>query len=305
MMETLDSTTSSSSRTSDSKPQSSNSTLSPLPPTVARLWRPAAQRNLRNQWSKLASYRNQWSSVSSIGRSRATALVNSHLSQRYMPNMDLGVLSDMPDIRNRACFKLSKQQELLRSQLLSTYKDMVGVVSDIFNTTRSMRCFFKGSNNSPLLQFSSFSEDKSESGDGGGIPVFSFLSIASHEKLAEELVQMFKWELCLKRLLVLEFLSLGYDISQGNQLVWSNELYVGEFDHLQNCNLYCEETCRPVPPRLRDGKSDMEALKFDNQPMPEVLQVYLTAWLAEVNIDTNRVDEIFAVVGEEMHVRIF
>jgi len=27
-----------------------------------------------------------------------------------MPNMKLGVLSDMPDIRKRACFKLFKQQ---------------------------------------------------------------------------------------------------------------------------------------------------------------------------------------------------
>ncbi|XP_028795325.1 uncharacterized protein LOC114750855 isoform X2 [Neltuma alba] len=303
-MKTFDSTTPSSSRTGDSRPHSSNSNSSPLPPSVFRLWRPAAQRNLRNQWSKLSSFRNQWLSLSSAGRSHATSLVNSLLSERYIPNMDLGVLSDWPDIRKRACFKLSKQQELLRCQLLSTYKDMVAVVSDIINTTRSMRCFFKGANNSPLLQFSSFSEDKSDSGDGGGVPVFLFLSIASHEKLAQELVQMFKWELCLKRLLIIEFLSIGYDISQGNQLNWSNELYGGEFDHLQNCNLYCEETCGPVPPRLRDGKSNMEALKFDNQPKPEVLQVYLTTWLAEVNIDTNRVDEIFAVVGEEMHVSI-
>ncbi|KAI9089494.1 hypothetical protein K1719_029099 [Acacia pycnantha] len=304
-METSYSTTSSSSRTSDSEPHNSSSISSPLPPSVLRLWRPTAQRNLRNQWSKLASFRNKWSSLSSSGRSHATSLVNSLLSQRYMPNMDLGVLSAMPDIRKKACFKLSKQQELLRSKLLSTYKDMVAVVSDIINTTRSMRCFFKGENNSPLLQFSSFSEDKSDSGDGNGISVFSFLSIASHEKLAEELVQMFRWELCLKRLLIIELLSIGHDISQGNQLNWSSELYAGEFDHLQNCNLYCEESCEPDPPRLRNRKSDMEALKFDNQPKPEVLQVYLTTWLAEVNIDTNRVDEIFAVVGEEMHVSLF
>lgn len=43
-----------------------------------------------------------------------------------------------------------------------------------------MRCFFKGANNSPLLQFASFSEDQSDSGDGGGIPVFSLLSISAH-----------------------------------------------------------------------------------------------------------------------------
>ncbi|KAH7858637.1 hypothetical protein Vadar_026142 [Vaccinium darrowii] len=33
-------------------------------------------------------------------------------------------------------------------------------------------------------------------------------------------------------------------------------------------------------------------------------QVYLATWLTEVNIDTYRVDEIFATVGEEMHVSL-
>lgn len=78
-METLDSAVSTPSRTSDSKPQTS----SPLPPSVLRLWRPAAQRNLRNQWSQLVSCKNRWFSASSVGRSHATALVNFHLSQRY------------------------------------------------------------------------------------------------------------------------------------------------------------------------------------------------------------------------------
>ncbi|RVW85584.1 hypothetical protein CK203_037555 [Vitis vinifera] len=68
------------------------------PPSVIRLWRPAAQRNLRNQWSKLASYRQQWTSTASKGR--------------YMPAMELGVLSDMPNIRKKACMKLLKQQEI-------------------------------------------------------------------------------------------------------------------------------------------------------------------------------------------------
>jgi len=46
-----------------------------------------------------------------------------------------------------------------------------------------MKCFFKGSNNSPLLQFSYNSADQSDSGEGGeggGIPVFTFYSITSH-----------------------------------------------------------------------------------------------------------------------------
>ncbi|KAL2322101.1 hypothetical protein Fmac_026480 [Flemingia macrophylla] len=302
-METLDSAISTPSRSTDSKPQTS----SPLPPSALRLWRPNAQRNLRNQWSELASCKNRWFSASSAGRFQATALVNSHLSQRYMPDMKLGVLSDMPGIRKQACLKLYKRQELQRSKLLLSYKEMVGIVSHMINLSRSMKCFVKVPNNSPLLQFSYNSADRSDSvdgGDGGGIPVFTFYSITSHEKFAEELVEMFKLELCLKRLLVLEFLSIGYDTSEVKQLHWSAQLYDDEFRDLRDCNLYCEVTNGPVPPRLRDGKSDIGALRFDNQPNPEVLQVYLTTWLAEANIDTLRVDEIFAVVEEEMHVSI-
>ncbi|RDX89370.1 hypothetical protein CR513_28917, partial [Mucuna pruriens] len=313
-METLNSALLTPSKATDSEPQTS----SPLPPSVLRLWRPAAQRNLRNRWSHLASCRDRWCSVSSAGRSHATALVNSHLYQRYMPDMKLGVLSDMPDIRKKACLKLFKRQELQRSKLLLSYKDMVGIVSDMINVSRSMKCFLKGSNSSPLLQFSYNSADQGDFGDGGGIPVFAFYSITKHEKFAEKLVQMFSLELCLKRLLVLEFMSIGYDNSEVKQLHWSTQLYDDEFKDLTDCNLYCEVTHGPVPPRLRDGKSDLGALRFDNQPIPEVLQVlyliphlllnssllesvYLTTWLAEANIDTLKVNEIFAVVGEEMH----
>ena len=76
-----------------------------------------------------------------------------------------------------------------------------------------------------------------------------------------------------QRLLVLEFLSIGSDALQVNQLNWSDELYPGEFDHLRNCDLYCEETCEPVLPRLRGGESDTVTLKVDKLPNSEVLQV--------------------------------
>lgn len=56
---------------------------SPQPSSVnSRLWRTAAQRNLRNQWSKLASLRRDWVSASSTARAHATSLVNSFLSQK-------------------------------------------------------------------------------------------------------------------------------------------------------------------------------------------------------------------------------
>ncbi|WVZ10410.1 hypothetical protein V8G54_014940 [Vigna mungo] len=211
-METLDSAPSTPARTIDSEHQ----TPSPLPPSVLRLWRPQAQRNLRNQWSQLASFKNRWFSASSAARSHATALVNFHLSQR----------------------------------------DMVGIVSDMINVSRSMKCFFKGSSSSPLLQFSYNSADQSDfgdAGDGGGIP----------------------------RLLVLEFMSTGYDTSEVKELHWSTQLYDDEFKDLRDCNLYCEGTHGPIPPSFRDGKSDITSLRFDNQPNPEILQVYNPTFVFE------------------------
>ncbi|RYQ92357.1 hypothetical protein Ahy_B09g098558 [Arachis hypogaea] len=280
---------------------------SPLPPSAARLWRVAAQRNLRNQWSQLASLWKDWSSLSSRALSHANEALNYHLHQQYMPHKALGVLTDMPLIRTRASMKLHNRQVLATRGLLESYKAMVDILRKMFEASRLFRCFLKGSINSPLLQFSERSEqkgDSSDTGDGGGIPVYTFLSISSHEKYTEELVQMFSLELCMKRFLVLEFVSLGYDTSQVKQLSWSTELYAGEFKHLSDCNLYCEETHGPVLPRSRDGKSEMFALTFDNQHSSDVLEVYLTTWRAELNIDIFRVNEIFETVGEEMHIKL-
>ncbi|KAK9926097.1 hypothetical protein M0R45_023349 [Rubus argutus] len=277
---------------------------SPLAASSSRLWRPSAQRNLRNQWSKLASLRQEWASSSSTGRVNAMSLVNAYLSMKYMPSMELGVLSDMPDIRKKASQKLLKQQELHRSKLLSSYKDMASVVTNMVKTSRSMRCFLKGSSNSPLLQFSGYSECNNDPGDGGGIPVFTFWSISCFEKVAEELVHMLILELNLKRLLVVDLLSISCKAPTVNSLHWLEELYPGEFGDLSICNLLSEETSNPVYPRLHGRKSDKPAIQCNQQPDRDVLQVYLTTWLAEVNIDTHRVDEIFAEVGEEMHFRL-
>ncbi|CAL8169062.1 unnamed protein product [Prunus armeniaca] len=285
-------------------PTQSSSPSSVLATPLSRLWRPTAQRNLRNQWSKLASYRQQWASSSSTARSHATALVNAYLSQKYMPSMELGALRDIPNIKKKASQKLFKQQVLHRGKLLSSYKHMVSVVIHMVNISRSMKCFLKGASSSPLVHFSGYSEDKNDPGDGGGIPVFTFWTISCFE-VAEELVQMFILELNLKRLLVVELLSISCKVPPLNSLHWSDDLYPGEFSDLSICNLYSEETCKPVYPRLDDQKSEMPAARFNNQqPDHDVLQVYLTTWLAEVNIDSDRVDEIFVEVGDEMHVTI-
>ncbi|XP_038700437.1 uncharacterized protein LOC119997456 isoform X2 [Tripterygium wilfordii] len=241
-----------------SQTQNLSSSSSPLPPSVLRQWRQHAQRNMRNQWSKFASYRQQWASFTSSGRSHATSLVNAYLNLRYIPSMELGILHDMPAIQAKASQKIFKQQELHQSKLLTTYKDMVGVVTHMVNAARSMRSFLRGASSSLIMQFSSSSDDMNDNGDGGGIPVFAFLSISS----------------------------------------------LGEFKDLIICNLYSKETCEPLFPKLNGSKSSIPAVRCTSQPNDQTLQSYITTWLAEVNLDAHRVDEIFAMVGEEMNVGI-
>ncbi|KAG9153218.1 hypothetical protein Leryth_021239 [Lithospermum erythrorhizon] len=269
--------------------------------TNIRIWKPAAQRNLRNQWSKLANLRHKWTASSSSGRSHATSLVNSFLSQRYMDGMELGVLSDMPDIKKKACLKLSKQQANHQNKFLSAYKDMVAVVVQMVSVSKSMRCYNKVSASSPLAQFSSSTENENDNGDGGGTPVFKFWSIASFEEMAEEIIQMFTSELTLKRLLVMALVSAGdKKVPQLSELNWSDEFYSGEFSDLGACELLLSS--EPIFPSLSGGKTNTDVMQHVYQINREVLQVYLTTWFVEVNIDRYRVDEIFAIVGEEMHV---
>ncbi|PIN10290.1 hypothetical protein CDL12_17117 [Handroanthus impetiginosus] len=191
----------------------------------AQLWRLATQRNLKNY------------------------------SHRYMDGTDFGVLSDMPNIREKACYKLFIQQELYRGKLLSSYRKMKAYYSPmLYNLIEHVSAYFshKPFPSNFMRDFFCYylpqliSKDDSDKGNCGGILVFKFHSIASFE-LAWEVVRMFIVELNLK-LLVMEFLSICYEkVAKVNRL-----------------------------------------------------QVYLTTWLAEVNIDRYRMDDIFATVEEEM-----
>ncbi|KAJ0751236.1 hypothetical protein HanLR1_Chr05g0191251 [Helianthus annuus] len=51
--------------------------------------------------------------------------ISSNTLLAFMKDMELGVLSDMPDIQKKACWKLLKQQVVHRDNLLSSYKEMV------------------------------------------------------------------------------------------------------------------------------------------------------------------------------------
>ncbi|CAH9138012.1 unnamed protein product [Cuscuta epithymum] len=273
--------------------------VTPLSSQILRQWRPAAQRNLKNQWLKLVSLWNDWLSSSSTARSHATSLVNSYLSQRYMDAMEFGILSDMPELQKKACHKLHKQQVINRGQLLLTYKSMVGIVTQMVKASRSMRCYVKGTGDSPIVQFSCNPDaDDSHQIDSSGVPVFSFWSISSFEQLAEELVHMLKCEMNLKRVLIMEFCSIS---DKENSIHWSEELYLGEFGDLIICDLYSNG---PIFPGQTNCKSTIPTNSPLDQTERNVLQVYLTTWLAEVKLDRFRIDEIFSIVGEELHVTL-
>ncbi|RZC65117.1 hypothetical protein C5167_008807 [Papaver somniferum] len=279
-MHTLVSPSVSSSDVTESNPQTPKPTPSIPSPSVIRLWRPSAQRNLRNQWSKLVPLKQKWSSASSSGRTHATNFINSYLSRRHMPGMNLGVLKDMPNIRETACIKLVQQQELHQKRLLSSYREMAGVVSQMISICNSMRSFVKGPTGSPLIQYSSNNKEDNDNGDCGGIPVFKFFSISDFENLAKELVQMFGLELILKRMVLIELLSIISEESKPEMCTyyWSDELYPGEIDDLSACNLYSEQTCEPLLPRIAGWKSSDSVDRRDNtQPDPKTLEVTFTS----------------------------
>ncbi|CAN6477149.1 unnamed protein product [Victoria cruziana] len=277
---------------------------SPHNPSVTRLWRPAAQRNLRNQWSSIIANRQKWISASIDGRSHASSLVNHYLSRRYMPAMDLGVIGDMNGIRDKACRKLALLEELCWIKLSASYRNMVEAVFQMLDASRSMRCFLKGPAGSPIVQFSLQQQLGHDPGDGDGIPVFSFLAISFFEALAQEVVQMFTSELLLKRLLLVELWSISFQAANATgDFKCSKEIYEGEFDDLNRIGLSSGENCFPHPPdNWKLDKIMVE--KSHTDPKREVVEVYLTAWLAEINISSCRIDEIVSMVEEEMKVKL-
>lgn len=285
--------------------QQLNSSPNSYSPSPSRQWRPAAQRNIRNQWSHLASSKQDYFTASYEARSHATSLVNAYLSQKYIPDMDLGVLKDMPGIRENALEKLVVKQNLYRNNLVSSYKRMAGVVAGMVRSSCLMRCFLKVSISSSLIQFCDQQEDVNDLGDGGGIPVFSKFSVSNFEILAQELVDIFRLELNLKRLLVLEFLNVSSDKKneQPTTLSWHHQIYPGESDDLKRCNMVSEKNNQPLPPQLKNWPpADSSYDHSDRMKSDKVLQVLLTSWIADVNIDMNRVHEIISTVAEDMQV---
>uniref|UniRef100_A0ACD5UM42 Uncharacterized protein n=1 Tax=Avena sativa TaxID=4498 RepID=A0ACD5UM42_AVESA len=241
-------------------------------PSSLRQWRPAAQRNLRNQWSRLLAAKARWLAADDAGRSHASALVNAHLSRSYMPGMDLGVLRDMPGIRDRASAKLAHKEVQCREMPISAYKEMVLAVSDLVKASHAMRCFSEVSSSSPIVRFTDSQDDLNDSGDGGGAPVFKLISMSEFEGLAQELVEMFISELQLKRLIVLELLSINLKEGADSSPEWSDELYDRELYEFLSTRIWSGDSC----PLLENWRADvLQARLPGRSPSHEVLQVHV------------------------------
>ncbi|RVW22048.1 hypothetical protein CK203_109607 [Vitis vinifera] len=207
----------------------------------------------------------------------------------------------------------------------------VAVVTHMVNTSRSMKCFLKGTSSSPLVQFSSLSEDTNDLGDGGGTPTFLFnlanlffrfidlmrtvivtesdeikVGTSNHDvlacqyilpnsckKLAEELVQMFILEAAVA------CSGVTLHPPQDDRYCWTDELYPGELDDLGRIQkkLVGFESHSPV---IRSNHEILQISPMRIDTCPTLLHYHYTNMfeLKTQNLKL-RVDEIFAVIGEE------
>lgn len=269
---------------------------SPSSPAGPRLWRPAAQRNVRNSWSFIARHVAAWAFASSHGLSAATSLVNSLLSERYVESMDFGVLQTMKDIRARACRKFFLQGEGSCMELLRSYKELVESLSMMLRAKESMRTYLKGPTSGPLVEFSDRQHLSEDTGDGDGLAVFSALSLSTHEMLAEELINMFLSEIRIKWLIVSELHSLLYSEKVDDHL---RKQTSEEMMH----NIFLETNLKIGHIIFGEQEHDLARTVQQGSGVKvkrEVLQVYLTAWLAEVNIKKSRKDEVLKSASEEI-----
>eukprot|EP00249_Psilotum_nudum_P016436 c25822_g1_i4 orf=586-1416(+) len=269
-------------------------------PVGPRFWRPAAQRNIRNAWGGIKAQCAAWATTSANGLSAATALVNAHLSCRYMDSVDLGILKEMKGIREKAQLKLAYQQEDFLQKVISSYQDLVESISVMVKTKASMRTYVRGSAGGPLIEFSNEQSILGDTGDGGGIAVFATFSLSTFEMLADELVLMYQSELRIKCLLVSEFCSTVVSGTERSVTNWRERIGA----------LFSDPTCEKNA--VEDIHLEMEkhvgtslnGSRLKGQQTREELQVYLTAWLGEVNINKPRIKEILAIVSEEMQVSL-
>lgn len=268
---------------------------SPSLPAGPRLWRCAAQRSLRNAWCLISSHLSAWSSSSSDGLSAASSVVNALLSYRYVESLDFGVLKAMDGIQANARKKYLHRGEASFVGLLKSFKELVENLSAMLNAKGRMRAYLKGPSSGNLVEFSDQRHFIEDAGDGDGLAVFSVLSVSTHEMLAQELVDLFVAEIKVKWLIVSELHSVFYSGADVDcaKVEASTKLMQ---------NVYVETSSKL--PEVFNKENQHISLPSQQgsqaQVKREVLQVYLTAWLAEVNVRKSRIDQILRVVSEEM-----
>ncbi|EFJ34906.1 hypothetical protein SELMODRAFT_405923 [Selaginella moellendorffii] len=240
-----------------------------------RLWRPAAQRNVRNVWSSIAAARSSWSAASSKGLSAATGFVNVFLTQGYLVSMDLGVLEDMPGLRSASSEKLLCQQRSNCQELVSAYQELEDATSRLIYAAKSMRTYVKDSGS-----VATFSQEKvfdGDNGDGDGAPVFSMLTIKCYEDLATEITAMYLRELRIKWRIASKL--LGF---QDNEVLSTENL------RALHCLMFCEHELsiagHCTNHDLPSSALDLPGTKLER----EALEVCLTSWLAEAQVEKNR-----------------
>ncbi|XP_024401411.1 uncharacterized protein [Physcomitrium patens] len=215
--------------------------------------------------------------------------------------MDLGVLQNMGAICQKASAKMGLQQERYLAQLLSKLESQIQALSNMLQASKSMRAY--RSEDGPLIMYSNEPSVEGDAGDGAGAPVFSTLPLSVFEKLAEEMVAMYETELKLKLLLWLEFRALVYPDAEP----------VLNFENNEGCDQFKIFSGVTIFSGLRHLSAKSEFINLDwnqlrdnlklrsKEEVPrETYQVYLTALLVEVNIDKQRIEEIAAMVTDEM-----
>ncbi|KAL3688588.1 hypothetical protein R1sor_014897 [Riccia sorocarpa] len=267
----------------------------------SRLWRPAAQRSVRNAWSYIHGQRSSWSSASAVALSAAKSLVNAYLSYGNVDDMNYGVLTDMEGLKEKTRRKLLYNQKKFLRVYLNSYEEMVQAVFQMINAARSMKTYVNDSGGG-LITFTNTQVD-GDSGDCGGIPVFSCLPLSVYELLAAEIVSMYQKELKVKWLLACEFCRLVTpEVSEAFSLQ-------KKLSSLHSIEETANSTPLSSPTEELETDSSVESLKATSPttkpPKRETLQVYLTSLLAEVYINRDRIQEISRICDEEMSVGSF
>ncbi|EFH58847.1 hypothetical protein ARALYDRAFT_341028 [Arabidopsis lyrata subsp. lyrata] len=148
--------------------------------------------------------------------------------------MELGVSSNMFDIKKNALKKLSKQQSAYRVKLLSSYKEMVSVTMlNLVNLGNLFSCNLESIKKT--LEKCRF-----------GTCHIDMIT----KKMAEEFVEMFIREVMIKGLLIMELISLSTEVPQP----------------INNTE--------PVLPRVKENNFGISSISHTNQPTVEILQIW-------------------------------